>query len=393
MAEITGTALADQLTGADGVADTITGAAGGDTVSGGAGFDLFVVGDGDSPAPTGLSDITALDVITGWSVADRILFVGASAAVFGSMHQGQAETYAQAYDQAVSAYSGSNREYAAIRVENDVFLFAIRTGQAVRLPGADLADLQRFNITTGTFAGGLIETGAEGGVARTLAGGADSFAGGTGADTILGLDGADTLGGGAGDDRVFGGQGADSISGGAGTSYLRGDEGDDQIVGGDDFDDINGNMGQDSLAGGAGDDWVVGGKDGDVVFGDGGHDLVYGNLGDDTVGGGTGNDIVRGGQGNDLVRGDDGDDIVAGDRGDDTVDGGLGADTFLSFAEAGIDRVLRFNADEGDRVRLDPGTNYALLQVEGDTVIDFGGGHRMILVGVELSSLPDGWIT
>ena len=41
---------------------------------------------------------------------------------------------------------------------------------------------------------------------------------------------------------------------------------------------------------------------------------------------------------------------------------------------------------------LDPGTVYTVSQVGADTVIDMGGGTEMILVGVTLSSLKDGWI-
>ena len=41
---------------------------------------------------------------------------------------------------------------------------------------------------------------------------------------------------------------------------------------------------------------------------------------------------------------------------------------------------------------LDPGTTYAVSQVGPDTVIDMGGGNQMILVGVQLSTLPTGWI-
>jgi hypothetical protein len=41
---------------------------------------------------------------------------------------------------------------------------------------------------------------------------------------------------------------------------------------------------------------------------------------------------------------------------------------------------------------LDPGTTYSVSQVGADTVIDMGGGNQMILVGVQLSTLPAGWI-
>ena len=191
---------------------------------------------------------------------------------------------------------------------------------------------------------------------------------------------------------VQGGPFGDTIAAIGGSNYLRGNEGGDSITGGSGFDDINGNMGNDTAAGGLGDDWVVGGKDHDVLFGDAGGDVVWGNLGDDTLDGGDGSDQVRGGQGNDVVSGGAGGDFVSGDRGDDTVTGGAGADLFHGSQDAGLDRVLDFHLAEGDRVMLDPGTTYTLAQIGADTVIDMGGGHQMVLVGVQLSTLTPGWI-
>jgi glucose/arabinose dehydrogenase len=181
-------------------------------------------------------------------------------------------------------------------------------------------------------------------------------------------------------------------SAGDASDYLRGDEGDDQIWGGFAFDDINGNMGDDTLSGGLGDDWVVGGRDNDLQAGDAGGDVVWGNLGNDTLDGGAGGDQVRGGLGDDTLTGGSGDDFVSGDRGDDTVAGGAGADLIHGSQDAGIDRVLDFSLAEGDRVMLDPGTTYTLSQSGADTLIDMGGGHQMILVGVQLSTLTPGWI-
>jgi hypothetical protein len=226
------------------------------------------------------------------------------------------------------------------------------------------------------------------------AGTADS----SGADTLTGFERviggvfADTLTGSAGTDSLSGGAGGDSLSGGAGSNYLRGDDGDDLVVGGSGFDDINGNMGNDTASGGLGDDWVVGGKDNDSLSGDAGGDIVWGNLGNDTLDGGDGADQVRGGQGDDVVNGGAGDDFVSGDRGNDTITGGGGADLFHGSQDAGIDRVLDFHASEGDRVMLDPGTAYTLSQAGADTVIDMGGGHQMVLVGVQYASLAAGWI-
>jgi Ca2+-binding RTX toxin-like protein len=238
---------------------------------------------------------------------------------------------------------------------------------------------------------------------QTILAGYDGIAGSPGADLLRGYDGNDILAGAGGADSIFGGLGNDFIYAengpinqgaplGSGPSYLRGDEGDDHIYGGSAFDDINGNMGNDTISGGVGDDWTVGGKDNDLLSGDAGGDVVWGNLGNDTCSGGDGNDQVRGGQGDDSVSGGAGDDYVSGDRGNDTISGGSGADLFHGSQDAGIDRVLDFNQAEGDRVFLDPGTTYTLSQAGADTVIDMGGGHQMILVGIQMSTLTPGWI-
>jgi Ca2+-binding RTX toxin-like protein len=174
--------------------------------------------------------------------------------------------------------------------------------------------------------------------------------------------------------------------------YLRGDEGNDRIYGGLAFDDVHGNMGDDTVSGGAGGDWVVGGKDNDLLYGDDGDDVVLGNLGADTCEGGAGGDVVRGGQGNDLVLGGAGADWLSGDIGEDTVTGGAGADIFHSWSEAGLDRVTDFSRAEGDRVNLLPGSTYSVSQVGADTVIDLAGGARMVLAGVQMTSLTGDWI-
>lgn len=179
---------------------------------------------------------------------------------------------------------------------------------------------------------------------------------------------------------------------GDGGDYLRGEEGNDRLYGGLGFDDLNGNMGDDTAAGGAGMDWVVGGKDQDRLSGDDGDDIVFGNLGDDTCDGGAGADLVRGGQGNDILTGGAGDDFISGDRGDDTASGGAGADIFNSFGDAGIDRIADFSRAEGDRVRLDPGSTYAVSQVGADVVVDVTGGAKVVLADVSLSTLTGEWI-
>ena len=196
---------------------------------------------------------------------------------------------------------------------------------------------------------------------------------------------------GPGNDTVMGGAGADNIHGGDGTNYLRGGEGADQIQGGAGFDDINGNQGNDTLSGGDGADWVVGGQNNDILFGEDGDDIVYGNMGNDTCLGDWGNDTVRGGQGDDLVYGGFGNDWLSGDRGDDTVIGGQGADTFHISPDAGLDTVVDFNYNDGDRVAIDVGASYSFAQSGANVVISLQGA-QMILQNVTLAQLGSGWI-
>lgn len=89
-----------------------------------------------------------------------------------------------------------------------------------------------------------------------------------------------------------------------------------------------------------------------------------------------------------MVGGKD-NDSLSGDAGNDLIYGNLGNDT---FGEAGTDSVFVFVLAEGDRVQLDPGTQYAQAQVGADTVISMRGGGQMILVGMQMTSLTGAWI-
>ncbi|WP_309645569.1 M10 family metallopeptidase C-terminal domain-containing protein [Phenylobacterium sp.] len=216
--------------------------------------------------------------------------------------------------------------------------------------------------------------------------------GGSGADSITGNAASNLLEGNSGNDVVWSGAGNDTIQGGAGLDFIRGEEGDDLMYGGAAFDDIHGNMGSDTGYGGDGDDWVVGGKDMDVLYGEAGADVIYGNMADDSCYGGDGNDLIRGGQHNDFIEGGAGDDWISGDRESDTIWGGSGADTFHTWRDAGLDRIMDFSRAQGDSVLVSEGSTYTVAQIGGDVVIDMGGGSQMVLVGVQMSSLTAGWI-
>ncbi|MBW8816379.1 MAG: hypothetical protein JF588_23410 [Caulobacterales bacterium] len=387
----------DSLQAGDG-ADYLNGGPGHDSLAGGGGVDTFYLTPGDSPAG---DDPGGLDHIVDWSADDHILFSGAAVASVANYREITVDSYAAAREQAVAGYKGQGVEYTVAQVGHDLFVFAPRVEQAVALTGHTLDDISAANIgivgsaTTAPTTPGLEPTAQKGTAGDDILGlgdGAQNYDAGGGNDLIDGGAGNDTVAGGEGADILRGGTGDDVLQGGSGEDYLRGDDGADSLSGGDDFDDINGNAGADTASGGGGDDWVVGGKDNDSLSGDAGDDLIYGNLGADTLSGGDGADVMRGGQDNDSLSGGAGNDYLSGDKGDDTLTGGAGADLFHTFGDAGLDRVTDFHAAEGDRVQLDPGTVYTLAQVGADTVINMTGGGQMVLVGVDMASLPSGWI-
>lgn len=280
--------------------------------------------------------------------------------------------------------------------------------------------IDRFQIVTGDSSANLaffkipatqawdwLVRGATSEALRTIYAGDDRFTGSEIGDLMRGYAGNDLMEGLPGADSLFGGAGNDTLQAGTDltglrwSEFLRGEEGADSIVGGNGFDDIHGNQGADTATGGMGNDWVVGGQHNDLLFGGRDNDIVYGNMGDDTLFGDrepdvfgdfTGADTLRGGQGDDSISGENGADLIWGDRGNDTISGGAGADTFAIFAGGGIDKILDFNAAQGDRVVVEFGSPYTVRQVGGDAVVDLGGGDQMILVGVNASSLPAGWI-
>lgn len=88
----------------------------------------------------------------------------------------------------------------------------------------------------------------------------------------------------------------------------------------------------------------------------------------------------------------DGDDWMCGGRGSDTITGGGGADSFHFFAGAGLDRVMDFLAGQGDRVIFEVPVAYTVNQVGADTVVELATGDQLVLVGVQLSTPPPGWI-
>lgn len=132
---------------------------------------------------------------------------------------------------------------------------------------------------------------------------------------------------------------------------------------------------------------VVGSDGGDRLKGGPAADFVYGRAGEDEIDAGAGDDHVQGGRGADRIDGGPGADWLSGDLDDDLLTGGPGADVFRLGAGGGGDRITDFNAEEGDRVELDPGVAWRVEQAGPDAVVIGGAGERIVLQGVRAETL------
>ncbi|MFM1960848.1 MAG: hypothetical protein RL588_2365, partial [Pseudomonadota bacterium] len=54
--------------------------------------------------------------------------------------------------------------------------------------------------------------------------------------------------------------------------------------------------------------------------------------------------------------------------------------------------VLDFSFGAGDRVVIEGGATFTVVQSGGETVVTLPGGDTLVLEGVSLASLPSGWI-
>lgn len=230
-----------------------------------------------------------------------------------------------------------------------------------------------------TISSDLMMTGGAGDDALLGAAAPDVLDGAGGGDTLSGRGGNDTLLGWFGDDHLFGGAGADRMKGGAGVDTAH-----YSSAGAGVSVNLSTGIGVFDIAAGdllSGVENLVGSGFADTLTGDGADNALHGRGGRDILNGGFGDDTLTGGGGHDRF------DFTAAN-----INGLSG-----SF---GSDRVLDFAAGEGpgDVLRLvifgDPVSFAEVLahstQVGADTVIDFGGGNAITLVGVDMTTLaPD----
>jgi Ca2+-binding RTX toxin-like protein len=221
-------------------------------------------------------------------------------------------------------------------------------------------------------------------------GGRDTLRGEGGADQLFGGGGADKLFGGGGNDKLFGNANADLLDGGAGNDAFRGFGGNDRLLGGDGADSLLGHTGNDIINGGNNGDILDAGDGADQLFGDGGNDTLFGRDGNDTLKGGGGADEIFAGKGSDRIISGSGDDVLAGNGGND----------FFIFTPGDDDDVITdFVAGAGTQDVIDLSVMGASFDTFaevfaaasddgfGNTVIDFGGGDTITLLGVAVADL------
>jgi Ca2+-binding RTX toxin-like protein len=137
------------------------------------------------------------------------------------------------------------------------------------------------------------------------------------------------------------------------------------------------------LVGGGGNDLLRGGAHSDTLFGGNNNDTLYGDSGNDLLDGGGGEDLLLGGPGNDSLR---------GRADDDTLTGGDGADRFVFGNGDDRDQITDFQ-NNTDTIALDDNlwngnltasevVNQFGSVVNGNAVLDFGGGDVLTIEGV-----------
>jgi Ca2+-binding RTX toxin-like protein len=131
--------------------------------------------------------------------------------------------------------------------------------------------------------------------------------------------------------------------------------------------------------------YYLGRETGDRMTGRNGNDYLEGFGGNDILKGGGGNDKLDGGKGNDTLSGEAGDDLFVYKAGD-------GEDTITDFVAGAA--PSKANIDEITFVGLGISSFAQAMsfasQDGANTVFDFGGGNRLILLNVSMAELVAG---
>lgn len=431
---------ADEVAGTNG-ADVLYARHTGDTLSGGAGDDVLISGPGRTTMRGGSGSDTfvirenssRVDILDFRAGHDRLdlsalpMLRDIAQLNFASTGNGATIRYR---DVTISLRSNDGNRLTLEDVFPDELLgvhrIPILQRANVSLTGEEIIGGPGDDLLTGTERDDTI-WGLRGDDLIELIGGNDLVYAGPGDDTIIGASrgnatiyggegddviyaiggnnwvgggpGNDTIHGGSGNDLLWGGEGNDLIHTGAGRNEAWGGEGNNTIHGGDGGNLMGPGPGNGRVYGGAGNDTIWGGRGNDLIRTGGGHNEAWGGRGDDTIHGGAGNNTLGGGEGDDLIFGGSGNDTIYGGPGDDTLHGGAGADTFVFYRNQDTNRIMDFDASEGDTLLLarwlwgprgdldaaEVVSAFASVNRNGDTVLNFGshGGTIIVLVGFD----------
>jgi Ca2+-binding RTX toxin-like protein len=361
----------DTLDGGNGD-DLLEGQAGNDTLDGGNGDDILFGGpDGDATGETVTIDFDTLNPDN----ADS-LEVGTTYTEDGALLEG----FHVAGDIAPFNTAGTGNSF--IPFEGSTALFLNSVGGTTTLTSVDgsaftLESIDVDELLAPSSAGTITFTGTTSGGDTVI----QEF-------TIDGVDGFETLEFNAeftdlvsvSWDQVSPLHQFDNIVLTFGTGAV--DDGNDVLIGGNGSDELYGGTGDDELDGGNGSDVLDGGTGDDELFGGNGKDELFGGAGDDKLDGGNGKDELKGGAGNDILTGGTGDDTFVFANGD-------GKDTITDFA-AGADTDDVIDLTEVSAVTTFTDVQASASQVGADTVIDFGDGDSITLLGVNVGELAEG---
>ncbi|MFD0980731.1 fasciclin domain-containing protein [Tropicimonas aquimaris] len=170
-------------------------------------------------------------------------------------------------------------------------------------------------------------------------------------------------------------------------SDILGRDSTDFIIGGDESMIYETKGGTDFISAGGGADLVRAGKGDDVALGRAGSDVLFGN---------GGHDSLFGHKGGDILMGNGGDDILDGGQGQDQLTGGRGEDTFVFSEGYGKDTVVDFRNGHdtidvsGLGITTFDEIEAAVVEKNYGTVLNFGDGDRLVLLGTDESRLDDG---
>ena len=353
LSDVSGTAGNDTLTigSTDANGNQIDGAQGNDNViSGGAGNDSLNAGLGNDTVYGGLGN----DIIDGGAGSD---------ALFGD--GGRDTIYGNADDDIIRGGAENDVLYGGAGNDTLIADGTGAAGGADRLFGGDGNDTLYAAESDTVTLGALLDGGH----------GHDNLFGSIADDTIYGgFSGRDGLFGGAGNDLLRGGMDRDQLFGGAGDDTIWGDgfassRAEDRIFGGDGNDLIYATELADAVAGST----LHGDAGDDTVFASTHNDMIYGGAGRDRLLGGLGNDTIIGGADADTLYGEAGRDTLWLSAGDIAYGGG-GDDTFHITATEPVAGTINIYGGDEDETPYDPVT-----RLGGGDTLDLRGLSAVVL--------------